>query len=35
LADVAAALTPGATVMIHIDQPDGEGHAMFSWELPE
>jgi hypothetical protein len=35
LADVAGTLTKGATVMIHIDKPDGEGHAMFNWELPD
>lgn len=35
LADVASALTPGAKVMVHIEQPDGGGNAMLNWDVHE
>ncbi len=35
LADIAAALTPGTKVMVHISQPDGAGQAMFDWDVAE
>lgn len=35
LADIAAALTPGTKIMLHISQPDGAGEAMFDWDVAE
>jgi hypothetical protein len=35
LADVEEDLLGGGTVMVHINAPEGEGQAMFDWELHE
>ncbi len=35
LAEIGAALTPGAQIMLHISQPDGAGQAMLEWEMAE
>jgi hypothetical protein len=35
LDDITSTLKPGAKIMLHINQTDGDGQAMLDWEVAE